>query len=160
MAPIPDDTANPNDHYDAAPPLDGGASPAELGGSSKHFAPSGLEIGVITGVVLLVVLTVVGIFVWRSRKNRDVKNIDSGSSAIATTIPEGASPLTDSHREHFEPMPPPKDDAAGATIKNDDLSSIEHPAPVVPQAKWNSWNTTRRNGSRENVEEHEIADRV
>ncbi|KAI1379770.1 hypothetical protein F4677DRAFT_407597 [Hypoxylon crocopeplum] len=158
MAPIPDD----DDHYEGGAPLDGGSSPADLAGNGSHLSPTGLEIGVITGVVALVVLTLVGLFVWRSRKNRAAKNADSSSSVAAS------NPFDDSHanphgtRETFEPVPPPKDSFAGA-VKNDDLSSLEHSTPIRPDRpamKWNQWVGTRRGSKRDQVEEHEIADRV
>ncbi|KAI1106036.1 hypothetical protein F4804DRAFT_349366 [Jackrogersella minutella] len=149
MAPLPD-----NGHYDAAAPLDGGASPAMLGGGDKHFSPTGLEIGVIVGVVSLVLITLVGLFVWRSRKNRDDKLTDPASSVPASApYEELPSPTSRAHeeREANEPTPPPKDDHASA-IKNDDMSSIEQPVPVAPErtaVKWSYWGTVHRSGDRD-----------
>ncbi|KAI1206752.1 uncharacterized protein F4807DRAFT_469972 [Annulohypoxylon truncatum] len=161
MAPLPDN--NPDDHYDAGAPLDGGASPAVLGNGDKHFSPTGLEIGVIVGVVVLVIITVVGLFVWRSRKNRDAKITDAASSVPAAgPYEELPSPgAVRARRESNEPIPPPKDDHA-STIKNDDKSSIEQPTPIPADRsanKWSYWGTVRRGGDHDHVEEHEIANR-
>ncbi|KAI1140818.1 hypothetical protein F5Y05DRAFT_410666 [Hypoxylon sp. FL0543] len=87
MAPTPD---NPDDHYDAAVPLDGGFSPADLGGSSKHFSTTGLEVGIITGVVVLVILGVVGLFIWRSRRNNNAKNSNAASTGANGATKERA----------------------------------------------------------------------
>ncbi|OTA98960.1 hypothetical protein M426DRAFT_16924 [Hypoxylon sp. CI-4A] len=156
MAPIPND--DDGGHYDAAPPLDGGASPADLGEGDNHFSPTGLEIGVITGVVVIVILTVVGVFVWRSRKNRGVKVLDSGSS-VAPTIPNAASPKPNGGRAVDNPIPPPKEDRS--TFHNADISSFDSRIVTVvsPSAtSWSNWGTSRR-AKHGQVEEHEIADR-
>lgn len=153
MAPLPDDS-NPDDHYDAGAPLDGGASPAILGNGDKHFSPTGMEIGVIVGVVALVIITVVGLFVWRSRKNRDAKVTDAASSVPAAgpyeelPTPPGA---VHARREAGEPTPPPKDGHT-ITIKNDDKSSIEQPSPTATDRaanKWSYWGAVRRPSDRD-----------
>ncbi|KAL7621136.1 hypothetical protein AAE478_008452 [Parahypoxylon ruwenzoriense] len=143
MAPTPDDDKN---HYDAGAPLDGGSSPAILAGDDKNYSPTGLEVGVITGVVVLVILTVVGIFIWRSRKNRAAKNAETASSMSPTTTTEEIIHQPFGTREAYEPLPPPKDDFA-STVENDDLSSIERPSArgrTRPSEKWNHWITVRR----------------
>ncbi|KAI1454332.1 hypothetical protein F4805DRAFT_327504 [Annulohypoxylon moriforme] len=161
MAPLPDN--NPDDHYDAGAPLDGGASPAVLGNGDRHFSPTGLEIGVIVGVVSLVILTVVFLFVWRSRKNRDAKATDAASSVPAAgPYEELPSPgaAARARRETSEPIPPPKDDHAN--IKSDDKSSIEQPTPISTNrnaTKWSYWGSVYGVGNRGLVEEHEIANR-
>ncbi|KAI1402628.1 hypothetical protein F4819DRAFT_273645 [Hypoxylon fuscum] len=170
MAPIPDGDDN---HYDAGAPLDGGSSPAVLAGSDKHYSPTGLEIGVITGVVVLVILTVIGLFVWRSRKNRAAKDGETGAgpyteAGSVTTGEEARAQRTSTH-DTRDPQTPPKDGFTFAsTVKNDDLSSLEHPAvratntPATnPAIKWSAWATARRGATRDGaVEEHEIANRV
>ncbi|KAI0883694.1 uncharacterized protein GGS22DRAFT_24584 [Annulohypoxylon maeteangense] len=162
MAPLPDN--NPDDHYDAGAPLDGGASPAVLGNGDKHFSPTGLEIGVIVGVVSLVIITVVFLFVWRSRKNRDVKITDAASSVPAAGPYEelpSPSAAARARRETNELIPPPKDDHA-STIKNDDKSSLEQPTPIPTNRtanKWSYWGTVHNVGNHGHVEEHEIANR-
>ncbi|OTA54657.1 hypothetical protein K449DRAFT_439262 [Hypoxylon sp. EC38] len=158
MAPLPD---NPDGHYDAAVPLDGGMSPADLGGSSKHFSPTGLEIGVITGVVVLVVISVVGLFVWRSRKSRNAKNIDGSSADAAGTVKEGSEQTVGvcvientSRRSKKDPT---------VNVKNDDLSSLEHPAipERVPDRLGDYYSRAAPNRGRDQaVEEHEIANRA
>ncbi|XDG07718.1 hypothetical protein ABKA04_007333 [Annulohypoxylon sp. FPYF3050] len=136
MAPLPDDS-NPDDHYDAGAPLDGGASPAILGNGDKHFSPTGMEIGVIVGVVALVIITVVGLFVWRSRKNRDAKVTDAASSVPAAgpyeelPTPPGA---VHARREAGEPTPPPRmaTPSPSRTMTSPPSSSLHPPPPTAP----------------------------
>ncbi|KAI2605141.1 uncharacterized protein GGS25DRAFT_503840 [Hypoxylon fragiforme] len=158
MSPIPDN--DDDNHYDAGAPLDGGASPAILAGDDQHLAPSGLEIGIITGSVILVILSVIVVFVWRTRKSRNAKVADSASSATATAANEEIESRVTGTRGVFEPTPPPKDEMA-TTVKNDDLSSFEHSAPPSSERPaWNQWTALRRGDKREFVEEHEIATRT
>ena len=62
-----------NEPFSAAPPLDGAVDPNDLAGSPRAGSVSGLEIGVIVGVVIAVTLLLIAIFVWRARKNRKVE---------------------------------------------------------------------------------------
>ncbi|KAI1408551.1 hypothetical protein F5Y13DRAFT_108166 [Hypoxylon sp. FL1857] len=149
MAPLPD---NPDGHYDAAVPLDGGLSPADLGGGSKHFSPTGLEIGIITGVVVLVVISVVGLFVWRSRKNSDDKIVDA-ASADTTAAKEG-SDRSAGTRDVNEGASRPKNDPTGAV--NNDLSSLKR-QDVIDHFTHPYVNLRSQHAA---VEEHEIANRA
>ncbi|KAI0138064.1 hypothetical protein F4776DRAFT_663199 [Hypoxylon sp. NC0597] len=160
MAPLPE---NPDGHYDAAVPLDGGVSPADLGGGSKHNSPTGLEIGVITGVVVLVIISVVGLFVWRSRKNSNAKVMDAASATDAAgTVKEGSDQTVGvcgidntSRRSKNDPT---------ATVKNDDMSSLEHPAipERVPDRLVDYYPRAapKAHGRDQAVEEHEIVNRA
>ncbi|KAI2617160.1 hypothetical protein GGR54DRAFT_608470 [Hypoxylon sp. NC1633] len=158
MAPTPED----DDHYEGGAPLDGGASPADLSTGDKHFSPTGLEIGVITGVVALVIITLVGLFVWRSRKNRNAKG-----TGPATAAGEDANHSRTDAINIFETSTPPnngrgrgrdrdgyRDGDRAATIKTDD-SSIEHnappspPTPQRPPMKWSQWVASRRTEKRD-----------
>ncbi|KAF3064421.1 hypothetical protein GL218_02411 [Daldinia childiae] len=157
MSPVP----NSDDHYDAGSPLDGGAPPSDLGNSGVHYQPTGLEIGVITGVCGLVLLTVVGVFVWRARKNRFAK----GASALHSgpdTVHSGGSPQPFGSHSAIEPVPPPKDSRFGA-VKNEEPASFDQPIPLPPnrneEIQWSHWTPIRREGNSGHVEEHEIASR-
>jgi hypothetical protein len=118
MAPVPDD----NYHYGGASPLDGGPNPAGLGGSGGNFSPTGLEIGVIVGVVALVIVSLIWLFFWRARRNRMDKQPRSQSAAAAEGYEEE---LTDASGVRI-PAPLPKDDRA-STADKDEASSIERP---------------------------------
>ncbi|KAI0172533.1 hypothetical protein GGR52DRAFT_591028 [Hypoxylon sp. FL1284] len=158
MAPVPDNNSD-DDHYDAGAPLDGGSSPAVLAGSDKHFSPTGLEIGVITAVVVIVLFSLVGLFVWRSRKNRAARMaaepiVVGGAASSSSHDPSAAPVPADEHlfhpvesRDSREPVAPPKFEFADA--------AQEHPPSPSPRSTRN-----RRGGKRDSVEEHEIAARV
>lgn len=63
-----------NEPFSAAPPLDGAGDPTDLAGSPRTGGSvSGLEVGIIVGVVIVVTLLLVTIFVWRARKNKKVE---------------------------------------------------------------------------------------
>ncbi|KAI4866195.1 hypothetical protein F4820DRAFT_266415 [Hypoxylon rubiginosum] len=146
MAPMAD---NDDGHYDAGAPLDGGASPAVLAGSDKHFSPTGLEIGIITAVVVVVFFSLVGLFVWRSRKNRAARMADAGSpNATSIPIDEHLFHPVESQdsRDSREPVPPPKFEQAHGPQAQ----------PVTPSPYPTR---SRRGGKRDSVEEHEIAAR-
>ncbi|KAI1779271.1 hypothetical protein F4818DRAFT_403921 [Hypoxylon cercidicola] len=148
MAPLPQ--SDDDNHYDAGAPLDGGASPAILAGSDKHFAPTGLEIGVIVAVVVIVVLSLFGLFYWRSRKNRAAQMTESASANnTAVPIEEHLFHPMESQdsRESHEPVPPPKFELAPA-------SQAQPKTPSPP-----GQTRTRRGGKRDSVEEYEIAAR-
>ncbi|XXH02675.1 hypothetical protein Hte_009057 [Hypoxylon texense] len=145
MAPTTPD--NPDDHYDAGAPLDGGSSPAILAGSDKHFSPTGLEIGVITAVVVIVFASVVGLFVWRSRKNRTARMTDGSPNATSIPIDEHVFHPVESQdsRDSREPVPPPK---------------FEQVTPQAQRGTPSPYPTrVRRGGKRDSFEEHEIATR-
>ncbi|KXJ93817.1 hypothetical protein Micbo1qcDRAFT_172710 [Microdochium bolleyi] len=59
--------------FSAAPPLDGAGDPNDLAGTPRTGPVSTLEVGVIVGVVIAVTLLLVGIFVWRARKNKKLE---------------------------------------------------------------------------------------
>ncbi|KAI6085297.1 hypothetical protein F4821DRAFT_261137 [Hypoxylon rubiginosum] len=142
MAPV---ASNDDDHYDAAAPLDGGASPADLAGSDRPYKPTGLEIGVITAVVVVVLLSLIGLFVWRSRKNRAAQA--NAEVSPNTTIPADQHlfhPVeSQDSRDSREPMPPPKFEMAHGPQAH----------PTSPSL------VGRRGGKRDGVEEYEIAAR-
>ncbi|KAI0838330.1 hypothetical protein F5Y06DRAFT_56204 [Hypoxylon sp. FL0890] len=150
MAPVP---GGSDDHYNAAVPLDGGMSPADLGGSSKHFPPTGLEIGIIIGVIVLVLISVVGIFLWRSRKNNQAKNADATSAEAGGAAKEGPE------QGAGEATSRPKDDLTSA-VKNDDLSSLEHPAVPDRVVDYYGRTVPKIRVREQGVEEHEIANRA
>ncbi|KAI8957552.1 hypothetical protein F5Y11DRAFT_360733 [Daldinia sp. FL1419] len=158
MAPRPQDTSG-NGRYDAGSPLDGGTSPSDLGGGRMPYKPSSLEIGVITGICILVLLAVIGVFFWRARKNRLAK----GSSALHSgpdTLRSDASPQPLSPHQPNEPVPPPKDSHFGA-VKNEDPASFDQPISLTPNrgGEWSHWTPLHNEGTRRHVEEHEIVTR-
>ncbi|KAI1766263.1 hypothetical protein GGR53DRAFT_217733 [Hypoxylon sp. FL1150] len=127
MAPIVDSNSDDDDnHYDGGAPLDGGSSPAVLAGSSQHYPPTGLEIGVITAVVVIVVLSLIGLFVWRSRKNR-LAQANAESSPNDTIPDEHLFHPVDSQdsRGSREPLPPTKFELAHAP-----LAHPTRPSPI------------------------------
>ncbi|KAI3326983.1 hypothetical protein HD806DRAFT_531578 [Xylariaceae sp. AK1471] len=149
MAPVPDEEF----HYGGASPLDGGTNPASLGGSGGKFSPTGLEIGLIVGVVALVIVSLIWLFFWRSRRNRMNKQPRSPSSAAA----EGnGEELTDASGLRI-PIPLPKDDRA-STADNDEVSSIERPprSHRRPMVNWSH----RPQSPHLNRENHEMPTRV
>ncbi|KAI1803874.1 hypothetical protein F4811DRAFT_522638 [Daldinia bambusicola] len=152
---------SPDDHYDAGSPLDGGAPPSDLGNSGTHYQPTGLEIGIITGVCGLVLITVIGVFVWRARKNRFAKGASALHSGPDTAPSEGSPQPVDNH-EANEPIPPPKDTHFGA-VKNEEPASFDQRIPLPPnrndEIQWSHWTPIRREGNHGHVEEHEIATR-
>ncbi|KAI1114176.1 hypothetical protein F5Y14DRAFT_415682 [Nemania sp. NC0429] len=132
MSPIPDDEP----HYSGASPLDGGSNPASLGGDSSKFSPSGLEIGLIVGVVSLAVISLVWLFFWRSRRNRTAKQI---RTCPATTTRGQDEELADASGLRI-PTPTYKDDRA-SSADNDKASSIEQPPryhrhPMANESQW------------------------
>ncbi|KAI0521632.1 hypothetical protein F5B22DRAFT_643807 [Xylaria bambusicola] len=118
MAPIPDDMP----HYDGASPLDGGGNPASLGGGDAKFSLTGLEIGLIVGVVSLAVVSLVWLFFWRSRRNRPFRQPRTPS--ITTTHGHDAE-LIDTSGLRI-PTPISKDDRA-STVEKDEVASIDRP---------------------------------
>ncbi|CAJ2503709.1 Uu.00g111030.m01.CDS01 [Anthostomella pinea] len=147
MAPRPD-----RPPYEAGVPLDGGGNTSNLAGSPSSFSPTGLEIGLIVGVITVVILSLLWLFVWRSRRIRAAKNAEA--AAASTRFDNDATDAQDSSA----PAPLPKDDRT-STVDTDEVSSIERPPPSRrrPVVDWNHWvHPTQRN----TVEEHEIANRV
>ncbi|KAI1194662.1 hypothetical protein F5X97DRAFT_327346 [Nemania serpens] len=146
MAPIPDDIP----HYSGASPLDGGGNPASLGGGSSKFSPSGLEIGLIVGVVSLALISLIWLFFWRSRRNRVAKQT---RTSPATTTRGQDEELADASGLRI-PTPVFKDDRA-SSADNDQASSIEQPPRYHrrPMANWSHWpQSTQAN----RVEEREM----
>ncbi|KAI0438474.1 hypothetical protein F4803DRAFT_534950 [Xylaria telfairii] len=115
MAPVPQERP----HYSGASPLDGGGDPVSLGGSDTKISPSGLEIGLIVGIVSLAVVSLVWLFFWRSRRNR----IKQERATSATAIRAHDEELMDTMRI---PTPISKDDRA-STADKDEVSSIDRP---------------------------------
>ncbi|KAI1263779.1 hypothetical protein F5Y18DRAFT_392682 [Xylariaceae sp. FL1019] len=172
MAPLPDSSDGVPDHYDGGSPLDGGANPSSLGNSGAHFKPSALEIGLIVGVVSLIVISVIWLFCWRSRRNRVRKNTGSGS---ANGVYE--QELTDVDHPELH-LAAPKDDQA-STCDNDETSgsvivhrpsrsvsprrfSPIHPDPepshsAQSRSRWNTW---MQSSSPTKVEVTEVPSRV
>ncbi|TRX90991.1 hypothetical protein FHL15_008196 [Xylaria flabelliformis] len=119
MAPVPDERP----HYSGASPLDGGSDPVSLGGGGdEKFSPSGLEIGLIVGIVSLAVVSLIWLFFWRSRRNRVTKQ-ERGSSVAGVRGQE--EELMDTTGLRI-PTPISKDDRA-STADKDEASSIERP---------------------------------
>ncbi|KAI1076979.1 hypothetical protein F5B20DRAFT_583718 [Whalleya microplaca] len=149
-------SSDDDNHYNGAAPLDGGGSPASLAVGDQHSPPTGVEVGVITGAIIIVIITVVGIFVWRSRRIRRAKNAQSAYN----DAPGGSShPQPVDFQESDEPVPPPKDDLA-STVGNDDRSSLERHAPPSRGRAILNWSSWAHRGKREELEEHEIGNRV
>ncbi|KAI1641475.1 hypothetical protein F4809DRAFT_636761 [Biscogniauxia mediterranea] len=153
MAPLPD---NEDNHYDGGSPLDGGGSPStNLGGNSDSFSsPSGLEIGVIVGVVAFVILSIVALFVWRNRKARAAKDVD----ALAATDDAAATARHQRRSVGSVPVPPSKD-RRSSTLENDKALELERQAHnrLHPVADWDHWGQPR---SRAYAEEYEITNRL
>ncbi|KAI0975599.1 hypothetical protein F4678DRAFT_275241 [Xylaria arbuscula] len=119
MAPVPTDSP----HYDGGSPLDGGNNPADLGGSDTKFSLTGLEIGLIVGVVSLAIVSLVWLFFWRSRRNRNFRQ--PHASSITANHGHDAE-LIDASGVRI-PTPIPKEDPA-CTADNDECSSIDRPS--------------------------------
>ncbi|KAI1427365.1 hypothetical protein F5Y12DRAFT_792389 [Xylaria sp. FL1777] len=128
MAPIPDEMP----HYDGASPLDGGDSPASLGGDDSKFSFTGLEIGLIVGVLSLAIVSLIWLFFWRSRRNRTFRQPRAPSTATARGHDQE---LTDASGLRI-PNPVPKDDRA-STVDNDEVSSIDRPSRSQRRPKMN-----------------------
>ncbi|KAI0449449.1 hypothetical protein F5B21DRAFT_494185 [Xylaria acuta] len=118
MAPVPDERP----HYSGASPLDGGGDPVSLGGGDTKFSPSGLEIGLIVGIVSLAVVSLIWLFFWRSRRNRATRQARASS---ATAVRGHDEELIDTSGLRI-PTPISKDDRA-STADKDEVSSIERP---------------------------------
>ncbi|KAI1749253.1 hypothetical protein F4782DRAFT_533540 [Xylaria castorea] len=118
MAPVPDERP----HYSGASPLDGGSDPVSLGGGNDKFSPSGLEIGLIVGIVSLAVVSLIWLFFWRSRRNRATRQARGSSAAAVRGHDEE---LVDTSGLRI-PTPISKDDRA-STADKDEVSSIERP---------------------------------
>ncbi len=129
MAPAPTDLP----HYDGASPLDGGDNPASLGGGDTKFSLTGLEIGLIVGVLSLAIVSLVWLFFWRSRRNRTFRQPHAPSTTAARGHDEE---LTDASGLRI-PTPISKDDRP-STADNDELSSIERPprSQRRPMTNW------------------------
>ncbi|KAI0111092.1 hypothetical protein GGR51DRAFT_569172 [Nemania sp. FL0031] len=146
MAPIPDDVP----HYSGASPLDGGGNPASLGGDGDEFSPSGLEIGLIVGVVSVAMLSLIWLFFWRSRRNRAARQ--TGAPSITATRGHDQE-LTDASGIRI-PTPISKDDRA-SSAENDELPSIERP-PRYHQHPMTNWSHWPQSAPVNRVEEREI----
>ncbi|KAI0867462.1 hypothetical protein GGS24DRAFT_507801 [Hypoxylon argillaceum] len=150
MAPIPEDLP----HYSGASPFDGGGNPASLGGDGDKFSPSGLEIGLIVGVVSLAMISLIWLFFWRSRRNRTARQPRT-SSAATTQVHD--LELTDASGLRI-PTPIHKDDRA-SSADNDDIHSIERPPRYHrhPMTNWSHWPQSPQTN---HVEEREMPARV
>ncbi|KAI0476018.1 hypothetical protein GGR56DRAFT_447289 [Xylariaceae sp. FL0804] len=89
MTPNPTPTENP---YQGGSPLDGGSDPSDLAGNSGHFSLKPLEIGLIVGLVVLVVASLVCLFIWRVRR--------TAHTAATTTTGAKEDGHTDTHHHH------------------------------------------------------------
>ncbi|KAI1827670.1 hypothetical protein F4861DRAFT_535876 [Xylaria intraflava] len=159
MAPAPDSPSVPDDpsapHYSGASPLDGGSSPSSLGGGDTKFSPSGLEIGLIVGVAALVLISLIWVFFWRSRRHQANKQTQSPSAVPA--LQANDAELTDASGQRSSDSAP-KDDRA-STADNDEVASIEQPSG--PQQLPMMLRIPLRSQFQENrAEEHEITTRV
>ncbi|KAJ2995026.1 hypothetical protein NUW58_g1387 [Xylaria curta] len=132
MAPVPDERP----HYSGASPLDGGSDPSSLGGNDTRFSPSGLEIGLIVGIVSLAAVSLVWLFFWRSRRNRAARHNRAPS---ATGVQGYDEELTDASGLRI-PTPITKDERA-STADKDEVSSIERPpcSHHRPMMNWSHW---------------------
>ncbi|TGJ82745.1 hypothetical protein E0Z10_g6019 [Xylaria hypoxylon] len=150
MAPFPDDMP----HYNGASPLDGGGNPASLGGGDTKFSLTGLEIGLIVGVLSLAIVSLIWLFFWRSRRTRTFRQPRAASSATARGHDEE---LTDASGLRI-PTPITKDDRA-STADNDEFSSVERPSRSHrrPAMNWSHWSQSPQVSR---VEEHEIPARI
>ncbi|KAI1500649.1 hypothetical protein F5X99DRAFT_231712 [Biscogniauxia marginata] len=138
MAPISGTPDNPDGHYDGGSPLDGGGSPStNLGGSSGSYAPTGLEIGVIVGVIALVIISIVVLFIWRTRRARAAKNLDASATDAGN----------DEDLVAINPT-----GAAG----NHKSSSTKRSSRRHPVADWDHWSQPP---PRNHAEEYEITNR-
>ncbi|GAW15600.1 hypothetical protein ANO14919_050150 [Xylariales sp. No.14919] len=146
MAPTPNDMP----HYGGASPLDGGGNPASLGEGDAKFSLTGLEIGLIVGVLSLALISLIWLFFWRSRRNNTFRQPRAPSSATARGYDEE---LTDASGLRI-PTPITKDDRA-STADNDEFSSIEHPprSHRRPVMNWSHWSQSSQVNR---VEEREI----
>ncbi|KAI0401600.1 hypothetical protein F4802DRAFT_618802 [Xylaria palmicola] len=145
MTPIPEDRP----HYSGASPLDGGGDPASLGGSDTKFSPSGLEIGLIVGIVSLAVVSLIWLFFWRSRRNRAARQTRASSS---TAVQSHDEELMDTSGLRI-PTPISKDDRA-STADKDEASSIERPpcSHRHPMMNWSHWPQSHQGNRGEEVE--------
>ncbi|KAI8627949.1 hypothetical protein F5Y19DRAFT_477122 [Xylariaceae sp. FL1651] len=150
MAPVPDD----GNHYDGGSPLDGGNSPSTLAGGNTNPSPTPLEIGLIVGVVSLVIVSVIWLFFWRSRRIRASKNARTEPTATATGYEEE---LRDANDLRI-PLPLPKDDRASIG-ENDEVSSIKPPCRSHRRPMMN-WTHSPQSSQAHQVEEHEMPSRV
>ncbi|GAP91325.1 hypothetical protein SAMD00023353_6000480 [Rosellinia necatrix] len=145
MPPTPEDLP----HYNGASPLDGGSNPASLGGGATKFSPSGLEIGLIVGVVSIAIVSLIWLFFWRSRRNRAARH--ERTSPVAA--PSGHDEELTGMRSMRIPTPITKDDRA-STADNDEVSSIERPPRYHgrPTMNWSHWSQSPQTN---NVEQGE-----
>ncbi|KAI0425682.1 hypothetical protein F5Y09DRAFT_346456 [Xylaria sp. FL1042] len=119
MVPFPTDVP----HYDDGSPLDGGDNPSTLGGSGDaKTSLTGLEIGLIVGVLSIAIISLVWLFFWRTRKNRTFR--EARVPSTAATRGHDAE-LTDASGLRI-PTPISKDERA-STADNDEVSSIDRP---------------------------------
>ncbi|KAI0808828.1 hypothetical protein GGR55DRAFT_186909 [Xylaria sp. FL0064] len=119
MAPVPTDIP----HYDDASPLDGGDNPSTLGRGDAKSSPTGLEIGLIVGVLGVAIISLVWLFFWRIRRNRTFRQARAPSTAA---IRGHDAELTNASGLRI-PTPISKGDRA-STADNDEASSIDRPS--------------------------------
>ncbi|KAI1335298.1 hypothetical protein F5Y15DRAFT_428324 [Xylariaceae sp. FL0016] len=167
MAPLPDDDDN---HYQGGAPLDGGSSPSDLAGSSSKFSPTALEIGIIVGVVALVIMSIIWLFVWRSRRSRAAKNAETPAPTAGNN-----EELNNMNRPRILSLFVPNDEHSSIhdhdstpddkpDNKSDDNPSVKKPEQSRrrPVKNWEYWihPTQRNEETAAPVEQKEIANRV
>ncbi|RYO76929.1 hypothetical protein DL766_010006 [Monosporascus sp. MC13-8B] len=136
--------------YTMGPPLDGGAGPGVLAGNHPDVPATAVEIGIIIGVVLLIIITVVSMFVWRARRQK------RAAVNQATAAPQ----MHRSSEDIVQPAPLPKDDRDAerfSTIDSDKFPSVRQPSCSTPIMNWKSWGKHARRGG---MEEHEMKNRI
>ncbi|KAI0187258.1 hypothetical protein F4808DRAFT_466294 [Astrocystis sublimbata] len=117
MAPAPDERP----HYSGASPLDGGGDPTSLGGNDAKLSPSGLEIGLIVGILSLAIVSLIWLFFWRSRRNRARQT----QAISAAADPDRDQELTETAHPRI-PTPISKDDRI-STGDKDEATSVDPP---------------------------------
>ncbi|KAK7974058.1 hypothetical protein PG989_015906 [Apiospora arundinis] len=180
-------TSTPTPKHGAPPggaPFDGGGSPGEVLNNYNPHPSMPLEIGLIVGVILVVTLSVVALFFWRSHRNRILG--DEQQPKEDTEARGGGSPTDSEHHvvdyiHHGHPVherggamggqppvPPPKDERRRTSEESDVIHNISGltierisprpgDAPRTPPT-WPAWGN--RNGGYNGAEEHEIVNRV
>ncbi|ORY67663.1 uncharacterized protein BCR38DRAFT_483277 [Pseudomassariella vexata] len=117
--------------YQGAPPFDGSSNPQQdLGQNPTAHIVTGTEIGIIVSVVFIVLLSVLGLFIWRARRNRAAagrgarsahERMETGASTTSfsghsrsattiTTVTAGEDVNGGRWAEQRLPVPPPKDE--------------------------------------------------
>ncbi|RYP24208.1 hypothetical protein DL765_000703 [Monosporascus sp. GIB2] len=136
--------------YTMGPPLDGGTGPGVLAGNHPDVPATAVEIGIIIGVVLLIIITIISMFVWRARRQK------RAAVNQATAAPQ----MHRSSEDIAQPPPLPKDvrDAERfSTIDSDKLPSVKQPSCSTPIMNWKSWG---KHAHRSGMEEHEMKIRI